>query len=95
MSAEVKTYLKNFLAKGNPNGRDLTKWQKWSDQSPVLSITASKKKANITVTTDTETAADILAKMNADKTLSDEVKSDLNQTVLNGRWFSKPIDARQ
>lgn len=95
MSTEVKTYLKNFLAKGNPNGRELTKWQKWSDQSPVLSITASKKKANITATTDTETAADILAKMNADKTLSDEVKSDLNQTVLNGRWFSKPIDDRQ
>ncbi|WP_057490210.1 carboxylesterase family protein [Streptococcus orisasini] len=94
MSANFKAYLKNFLATGNPNGNDLSKWPAWTKKDNVLSITASKKKAEIKATTDTETAEDILTKLEADTSLSEDVKEDLNKNVLNGRWFSSVIDEK-
>lgn len=92
MSSDFKAYLKNFLASGNPNDKNLVNWPKWSEQSEVLSISATKNAKDIKAATDSETASDILEKMQADTTLSEGVKNELNTTVLSGRWFSAPLD---
>ncbi|AND80422.1 carboxylesterase family protein [Streptococcus pantholopis] len=93
LSADFKAYLKNFLHSDNPNGDDLTKWLQWSPKSEsVLSLSADKKGALIEATADTEDAQLILDKMAKDSSLSDDVKEELNSTVLNGRWFSSLLD---
>lgn len=92
MSSDFKAYLKNFLASGNPNDKNLVNWPKWSEQSKVLSISATENAKDIKAATDSETASDILEKMQADTTLSEGVKNELNTTVLSGRWFSSPLD---
>ena len=92
MSSDFKAYLKNFLASGNPNDKNLVNWPKWSEQSEFLSISATENAKDIKVATDSETASDILEKMQADTTLSEGVKNELNTTVLSGRWFSAPLD---
>lgn len=92
MSSDFKAYLKNFLASGNPNDKNLVNWPKWSEQSEVLSISATENAKDIKAATDSETASDILEKMQADTTLSEGVKNELNTTVLSGRWFSAPLD---
>lgn len=92
MSSDFKAYLKNFLASGNPNDKNLVNWPKWSEQSEVLSISATENAKDIKAATDGETASDILEKMQADTTLSEGVKNELNTTVLSGRWFSAPLD---
>ena len=95
LSADFKVYLKNFLHSDSPNGNDLTKWPQWSQKNEaVLSLTANKKTALIEAATDTEEAQTILDKMAKDSTLSDEVKEELDTTVLNGRWFSSLLDER-
>ena len=92
MSSDFKAYLKNFLASGNPNDKNLVNWPKWSEQSEVLSISATENAKDIKAATDSETASDILEKMQADTTLSEGVKNELNTTVLSSRWFSAPLD---
>lgn len=71
----------------------MSKWSQWSTKNNVLSISADKKKYQIKSTVDTETAQDIIDKMQADTSLTDAVKEKLNTTVLNGRWFSGPLDS--
>ncbi len=93
LSADFKGYLKNFIRSGNPNSKKLTKWDKWTAKgNEVLSLDASKNKAKIKMISDDETAFDIIEKMKADQSISDETKEDLNKTVLNGRWFSSELD---
>ncbi len=94
LSADFKAYLKDFLASGNPNGKGLTKWQSWTNKGEVLYLDASKDKAQIKMTTDTDTAQDVIRQMEADTSLDQASKLYLNQNVLNGRWFSQPIDER-
>lgn len=93
LSADFKAYLKNFLAKGNPNGEELPQWDAWTASGEqVLSMDANAKEALITMTSDKETAADIISQMESDTSLSADLKKELNETVLNGRWFSGPLD---
>lgn len=94
MSGQFKAYLKNFVKAGNPNDKSLTKWTAWTDKNNVLRLDADKEKALIEDTVDTETAEDILKKMEKDTTLSEDVKKTLDTTVLNGRWFSSVIDKK-
>ena len=95
LSKDFKAYLKQFVTTGDPNGDDLPKWEAWTaSNQEVLSMDADLKKAKIEMSSDKETAEDILAKMEADATLSTAIKDELNKTVLNGRWFSSVIDAK-
>ena len=95
LSKDFKAYLKYFVTTGDPNGDDLPKWEAWTaSNQEVLSMDADLKKAKIEMSSDKETAEDILAKMEADATLSTTIKDELNKTVLNGRWFSSVIDAK-
>ncbi|MGT2928868.1 carboxylesterase family protein [Streptococcus dentasini] len=94
MSQAFKTYLKAFLADGNPNQKGLVSWKPWTSDGEVLTIDATKDKADIKATRDTQTAQDVLNQMDADTSISQESKDYLNHNVLNGRWFSQPIDER-
>ena len=95
LSKDFKAYLKQFVTTGDPNGDDLPKWEAWTaSNQEVLSMDADLEKAKIEMSSDKETAEDILAKMEADATLSTAIKDELNKTVLNGRWFSSVIDAK-
>ena len=95
LSKDFKAYLKHFVTTGDPNGDDLPKWKAWTaSNQEVLSMDADLEKAKIEMSSDKETAEDILAKMEADATLSTAIKDELNKTVLNGRWFSSVIDAK-
>lgn len=66
LSGQFKTYLKNFVKAGNPNDKSLTKWTAWTDKNNVLRLDANKEKAIVEDTVDTETAEDILKKMEKD-----------------------------
>ncbi|MDO4680656.1 MAG: hypothetical protein Q4A55_05335 [Aerococcus sp.] len=61
-------------------------------ENEVLSVSATKDQKAIKATTDNETTADILEKMQADTHLTQVLKQDLKSHVRHGRWFSKPID---
>ena len=39
------------------------------------------------------TTEEILAKVDADTTLNPEKKEEIIKEVMNGRWFSQPLDA--
>lgn len=93
MSSIFKAYLKNYLHSGNPNNDKLPEWQNWSENNAVLSIDADKNKAKFEIKEDSDTAQDIIKKMKEDKSLSEEKKLEINKTVLNGRWFSAPLDS--
>ncbi|MFZ2483952.1 MAG: carboxylesterase/lipase family protein, partial [Streptococcus parauberis] len=82
-----------FIENGDPNQAKLPKWDDFTSDNQVLSIDADKSKSKIKATKDQETADDILLKMKNDNTLTQEQKEDLNKNVLNGRWFSNPIDS--
>ncbi|PCH12280.1 Para-nitrobenzyl esterase [Streptococcus parauberis] len=93
MSKQFKLYIKSFIENGDPNQAKLPKWDDFTSDNQVLSIDADKSKSKIIATKDQETADDILLKMKNDNTLTQEQKEDLNKNVLNGRWFSNPIDS--
>lgn len=96
MAKQFNSYLKNFLACGNPNGRQrssLPDWPAWTltaRQTLVLDADASTAYPEVKDTSTTDSA--ILAAMDADATISPTLKSAVIQNVLNGRWFSEPID---
>ncbi len=96
MAKQFNTYLKNFLACGDPNGRQrssLPDWPAWTPTARhtlVLDADATAAYPEVKDTSTTDSA--ILAAMDADTTLSPTLKSAVIQNVLNGRWFSAPID---
>lgn len=96
MAKQFNTYLKNFLACGDPNGRQrssLPDWPAWTPtarQTLVLDADATAAYPEVKDTSTTDSA--ILAAMDADATLSPTLKSAVIQNVLNGRWFSGALD---
>lgn len=89
LATAFKNHLKDFIATGKP-GKDWTIWTAANQE--VLLLDADKSEAKLEMTTDSETAEDVIAKMEADDSLSAEQKKTLNEQVLNGRWFSGPLD---
>lgn len=93
LEKELKAYLKNFLKTGNPNSNADVKWSNWNNQNQaILKFDANKQKLLISKIKEQETAQDIIKKMEEDQSISADQKRELNTTVLNGRWFSAPLD---
>ena len=99
MAEQFRTYLKHFLACGDPNGKEndrrssLPFWSAWTPdarQTMVLDADASSAYSEVRDVSVSEDA--ILAAMDADNTLSSSLKTAVIRNILNGRWFSKPID---
>ena len=97
LGEKFTNYISNFLWGGNPNGQDLVQceWKPWTSADKgetQLKFNADKNKASITMSEDRIKYEDILKEMEADTTVSKEVKDKLIKEVLNGRWFSKEFD---
>lgn len=93
LSQQFKAYLKGFITSSNPEGEKLPQWEEWTaDGSQVMKFDASLEKAEIELGEDSQTAEDIVANLRADGTLSADKKQVLIDNVLNGRWFSQPLD---
>ena len=97
MAKQFNTYLENFLACGDPNGTQrlssLPVWPAWTAdarQTMVLDADASTAYPEVRDVSVSEAA--LLAQMDADDTLPADLKTAVIQNVLNGRWFSEPID---
>ncbi|CYU19983.1 TPA: hypothetical protein ACHU8I_001323 [Streptococcus suis] len=85
--------MKGFITSSNPEGEKLPQWEEWTaDGSQVMKFDASLEKAKIEMGEDSQTTEDIVANLRADSTLSADKKQVLIDNVLNGRWFSQPLD---
>ena len=95
LGAKFTEYISNFLWNGNPNDKNLVQWEPWSSangSSTQLIFDADKDKANINMSTDRIKYDDVIKEIEADTTVSKEVKDQLIKEVLNGRWFSSKLD---
>lgn len=93
MAEAYNAYLKNFLAFGNPNGDGLETWDAWNKSSkPSLVLDATETEAKVACEDVSRSYGDIIADMEADTTISADVKKAVAQNVLNGRWFSAAVD---
>jgi para-nitrobenzyl esterase len=95
LGAKFTNYITHFLWYGNPNSPDLEVWKPWSSvdgNSTQLVFDADKDKANIKMSTDRIDYDKVIKEIEADTTVSKEVKDKLIKEVLNGRWFSGKLD---
>lgn len=80
LSKDFKAYLNNFIHSGNPNGKNLPKWKKWSTRhNEVLSLDATKNEAKIATISDDETASDIVKKRKQIKVFQIKQKKNLTK----------------
>lgn len=108
MAVLFNRYLKNFLTTGDPNGNlftgirglfsgdsTLPKWQNWTPDNKVsMVMDASATDAQIGCRDVSTTYEEIMDRMDADTTVSAELKQKMIRNVMNGRWFSAALDAR-
>lgn len=95
LTNKFTNYITNFLWNGNPNGEGLVEWKSWTaaNEGPTqLLLNADKDKAIIEMSEEKIVYEDVLKEMEADTSVSTEVKDKLIKEVLNGRWFSGKLD---
>ncbi len=95
MSEKFNTYLTNFLSTGDPSNDAVeVKWTAW-DPGTQLSMVfdADQNTGTAELKNVSKTYQNIIDEMEADTTISQEIKIGLLHTVLNGRWFSAAQDA--
>jgi para-nitrobenzyl esterase len=95
LATKFQKYIANFLWTGNPNSKGLVEWEPWRDANigpTQLLLNADKEKAIITMSSERIKYEDVLKEMEADTSVSKEVKDNLIENVLNGRWFSGGLD---
>ncbi|ULT58738.1 carboxylesterase family protein [Neobacillus drentensis] len=93
LSRQFKEYLSNFIHQGNPNGENLTKWDKWTPEQPGnFVLTADEKNVIANRFRETISNEDIIKELDKDNTISTEAKKKIISEVLNGRWFSAELD---
>ncbi len=95
LGEDFRAYLTNYLWYGNPNGEGLTEWKPWVDtETGRLSIVlgGSMEDGVIELKDQSVSYEDVLAQMEADTSISQEAKDRIISEVLNGRWFSGPLD---
>lgn len=95
MAKEYNQYLANFLASGDPNGEGLATWSKWSPDKKVSMVFDGTESDAVVEEKDVSTTYDdIIKAMEADTSVSAEIKDKLIRNVLNGRWFSSALDKK-
>lgn len=93
VSALYNAYLTNFLHTGDPNGEGLNKWTTWDPKTQLSMVFDGDGTTGTAEMKDvSKTYLDIINEMEADTTVSDEIKEEIIHTVLNGRWFSAAQD---
>lgn len=96
MADSFNAYLKAFLASpdGRPEAEGLPEWSSWAPDSKVSLVLDGTEDEGIVEVKDVSSSYDaIIEAMNADDSVSDEVKALVEHNVTNGRWFSEAQDA--
>lgn len=97
LTQEFQDYIGNFLRTGDPNGDGLVTWEAWTgaEEGPSqLLLNADKDQAIVEQSYDRASYDEILDRMEADDSISEEAKKEIISKVLNGRWFSAGLDKR-
>ena len=97
LTEAFQSYIENFLWTGDPNGEGLVTWEAWTgaEEGPSqLILNADKEHAQISMSYERTSYDEILDRMEADESISEEAKSQIISEVLNGRWFSAGLDER-
>ena len=95
MAKEYNQYLANFLASGDPNGQGMTSWSKWAPDNKVSMVFDGDETNSVIAQKDVSTTyEDILKAMEADASVSREIKDKMVKHVLDGRWFSSALDEK-
>ena len=95
MAAAFNAHLKSFLATGDPNAEGLAEWSAWTPENPVSMVLDAADGAGSGECRDVSTTyEDIMNRMDADESVSDEGKNLAIANVMNGRWFSAALDER-
>lgn len=88
LTAQMRSYLKNFMIKGNPNGKSLPVWNTWS-QTPgaakVLHFNAAKNKTTTGMKTEQYDVNSIFAAARANTT--EQEYTALTESLWKGRFF--------
>jgi len=93
MATVFNKQLKFFLENGNPNGEDLPEWKKWTPKHSVSMVLDAVDNKSSAKCKDVSTSFDkLIAEMEADTSVTKQGKSLVIGSVLNGRWFSEPLD---
>ncbi|MEX9296084.1 carboxylesterase family protein [Providencia alcalifaciens] len=90
-------YLANFLLNGVPSNKGQIEWKPWSPENEqagesLLVINANKIKSIIYMSNKPYQYDDVVALIEQDNTVTPEEKQQIITQVLNGRWFSEPLD---
>ncbi|MCF0254280.1 MAG: carboxylesterase family protein, partial [Duodenibacillus sp.] len=92
----LQRYIGNFVATGDPNGAGLAQWQPWDKSgkgASCLFLDADKERAWAEMGNCRIDPKATFAAMRADMTVSEEAKALLIGKVMDGRFFSAPLDA--
>lgn len=97
VATAFRSYLKNFLINGTPNGQNLPQWNEWSLKNSsagksLLIMDANKQKSIIYMSNKYYTYDDVIKSIEDDNSISKEDKTKIIKNVLNGRWWSGPLD---
>lgn len=80
---------------GNPNGKGLVTWKKWTSATKgpsQLYVNSDGTKVNIHQEYGRTTYQSILDEIVRDTSITENAKEELIKHVLSGRWFSKGLD---
>ena len=82
---------------GVPSNKGQIEWKPWSPENEqagesLLVINANKIKSIIYMSNKPYQYDDVVALIEQDNTVTPEEKQQIITQVLNGRWFSEPLD---
>jgi para-nitrobenzyl esterase len=95
MAEKFNAYLTSFLHTGDPNGENTgVQWSAWDPDTKLSMVFDGDETGGLAEMKNVSRSyADIIAEMEADTTVSADIKTELISTVTNGRWFSAAQDA--
>ncbi|WP_296821945.1 carboxylesterase family protein [uncultured Megasphaera sp.] len=96
LTAQVQDYLGNFMRTGNPNGKGLVRWEKWTSATEgpsQLYVNSDGTNVDVHQEYGRTTYQSVLDEIVADTSIKEDAKAEIIRHVLSGRWFSKGFDA--
>ncbi|MCW2254599.1 carboxylesterase type B [Providencia alcalifaciens] len=90
-------YIKGFLKDGVPASKGQVEWKPWTPENEqagesLLVIDANKAKSIVYMSNKSYQYDDVITAIEKDNSVTPEEKKELLSQVLNGRWFSEPLD---
>ena len=90
----TRSYVKNFIRTGNPNGENLVTWAPWGETGNALVLDADRTKAWADTEPSRVDLASTFRQMDDDQTVTPDAKAKLIWDVLSGYAWSQPLEAK-